>query len=121
MRRGPVSDRSVLSEGTGQVGRPCPDQVSSPVCSSPNLARPDLQPLAVPKPVAGLRVRRGAGTGHREAALRPRRDEARDRQRKLGRQRLLPTLFVVVRGFAWSVAKWPGVGQARGSWHGMEP
>ena len=40
-------------------------------------------------------------------------------QRKLRRQRLLPTLFVVVvvRGFAWSVAKWPGVGQARGSWH----
>lgn len=41
------------------------------------------------------------------------------RQRKLGRRRLLPTVFVVVvvRGFAWSLAKWPGVGQARGSWH----
>ena len=72
VRRGPVSDRSLLSEGTGQVGRPCLDQVSSPVCSSLNLARQDLQPLAVSKPVAGLRVRRGGGTGHREAALRPR-------------------------------------------------
>lgn len=86
----------------------------------PSLARQDLQPLTVPKPVAGLRVWRGAGTGRREAALRPRRESRpKTRQRKLGRRRLLPTVFVVVvvRGFAWSVAKRPGVGQARGSWH----
>lgn len=35
VRRGPFSDRSLPSEGTGQVGRPCLDLVSSPVCSSP--------------------------------------------------------------------------------------
>lgn len=93
VRRGPVSDRSLLSEGTGQVGRPCLDQLSSPVCSSPNLARQDLQPLAVPKPVAGLRARRGAGTEHREAALRPRRDEARDRAKKAQKAKAPPHTF----------------------------
>ena len=93
VRRGPVSDRSLLSEGTGQVGRPCLDQVSSPVCSSLNLARQDLQPLAVSKPVAGLRVRRGGGTGHREAALRPRRDEARGRAKKAPEAKAPPHTF----------------------------
>lgn len=93
VRRGPFSDRSLPSEGTGQVGRPCLDLVSSPVCSSPSLARQDLQPLTVPKPVAGLRVWRGAGTGHREAALRPRRDEARDPAKKAREAKAPPHSF----------------------------
>lgn len=81
-----VTEASPL-EGTGQVGRPCLDLVSSPVCSSPSLARQG----GAHGSQAGGRVARlaaSAGTGHRGGPY-GKEDEARDPAKKAREERLL--------------------------------
>lgn len=71
--RGPVSDRSLLSEGTGQVGRPCPDQVSSPVSSFPQPGATRL--TAARSSQAGGRVARPARRRNRAQTGGPSAEE----------------------------------------------